>query len=311
MGGVLHGTFTCGRALALILAGSFAAAAQAGPDGGGGNGGGGNGGGNGGGGPGGGNGLPDEVLELTGVVRDFRKDHVDFDVMPPEGYGQYMWNIATLLGADQKPVYIGGGAKVLSQAHDASGRPISWTLYDPNLGDTDAVRDGDDTGSINSAESFAEWFTDVPGTSLSTFTTVSGGIAVGGEFHGMFEINEQQFYPIDDVLFGNEGAEHNSFFTFEITADFVYDQAAGQTLWLITDDDAWIFVEHQLVADLGGINGSSEQWVDMDRLDLTDGGTYRIRIFKADRSDDSSRFHLVTNIPMTSSLPPTILAMFD
>jgi fibro-slime domain-containing protein len=250
------------------------------------------------------------ALELTGIVRDFLPAHTDFDVVPPAGYGQYMWNIATTVDQDGKPVFIGGGSKVLSQAHDVAGRPISWTLYDADLGDTPAVPDTPDTAAITSTQTFAEWFRDVPGTNLSTFVTMSGDVIVGGEFHGMFEINEPQFYPIDGILFGND-ASHNNFFTFEIVAEFMYDASAAQKLYLLSDDDAWVFVENQLVGDLGGINGSTEQWVDMDRLGLTNGEMYRIRVFKADRSDDSSRFHLITNIPMTSVVPQSLLALFD
>lgn len=261
--------------------------------------------------PKGGKGGPHvETLELTGVVRDFEPWHADFDVVPPDGFGQYMWNIDTALGVDGKPVFVGGGYKVLSQAHDFSGRPICWTMCNPDIGDTPAEPDGPDNGSISSAETFDEWFRDIPGVSLSTLATVSGPLRLDGEYAGMYEINEPQFYPIDDMLFGNDG-NHNHFFTFEIIADFVYDESAGYELMLIADDDAWIFVDGDLVADMGGINGSSEQWVALDRLPLTEGETYRLRIFKADRSEASSRFHLVTNIPLTNGVPPTILALYD
>jgi fibro-slime domain-containing protein len=66
-----------------------------------------------------------------------------------------------------------------------------------------------------------------------------------------------------------------------------------------------------MIGDLGGINGSPEQWVDLNRLGLADGETYRIHFFKADRHNASSRLHLITNVPFTSKLPPTILAAFD
>ena len=85
-----------------------------------------------------GNGNADQ-LELTGTVRDFLPSHPDFDLVPPEGYGQYMWNIATALGGQLKPSFVGGGYKVQQQAHDESDRAISWTLYDETLGDTPAV----------------------------------------------------------------------------------------------------------------------------------------------------------------------------
>jgi hypothetical protein len=103
---------------------------------------------------------PADTITLIGVVRDFEPDHPDFDVIPPEGYGHYMWNVATTMNERGRPVYVGGGYKVLSQAHDAQGRPICWTLCDPAAGDTPAERDIADTGTITSAETFNEWFQD-------------------------------------------------------------------------------------------------------------------------------------------------------
>ncbi|MHC4415237.1 MAG: fibro-slime domain-containing protein [Planctomycetota bacterium] len=251
-----------------------------------------------------------ETIELVCVVRDFPPEHVDFDVVPPEGFGQYMWNIATQIGDDAKPVYVGGGYKVLSQAHDAAGRPICWTLYDPDLGDTPAQPDGPDTGSIASAESFAQWFQEIPGVNMSTLVTVIGTMQEDGEYEGMYQINIPQFYPIDGLLLGND-ADHNNFFTLEIAASFAYDASAGYQLMFKSDDDAWVFLDDRLISDLGGINGSAEQWVDIDRLGLVDGQTYRLRFFKADRSDASSRLHLVTNIPLTAVVETTILAAYD
>ncbi|MHC4407028.1 MAG: fibro-slime domain-containing protein [Planctomycetota bacterium] len=260
---------------------------------------------------------PVDTIELTGVVRDFLASHPDFDVVPPEGYGQYMWNVATELGEDGRPVYVGGGFKVLSQAHDARGRPICWTLYDADAGDTPAEPDNPDTGSITSAETFGDWFRDTPGISMSTLLTITGVMVEDGEYAGMYEVNIPQFYPIDGMLFGNDPDEHNNFFTFQLGAQFVHDTAAGYQLMFKSDDDAYVFLEGPLfadgllIADLGGINGSPEQWIDLNRLGLVDGETYRVHFYKSDRNDASSRLHLVTNVPFKSQVPPTILAAFD
>ena len=249
-------------------------------------------------------------IKLTGVVRDFEPDHPDFDVTPPEGFGQYMWNIAPHAGNRSKPVFVGGGYKVRSQAHDTDGRPICWTLCNPDIGDTPAVPGVPDSGSITSKETFKQWFRDIPGENLSTLVTVVGTLVEDGEYAGMYEVNIPRFYPIDGMLFGND-ADHNNFFTIEFVAEFVYDASADYTLMFRSDDDAWVFLDDQLVADLGGVNGSAEQWIHLDRLDLVDGQTYRVRFYKADRSSASSRFHLVTNIPLTTAFVPTLLAAWD
>jgi fibro-slime domain-containing protein len=261
---------------------------------------------------------PDDTIALIGVVRDFRSCHPDFDVVPPDGYGHYMWNIATSMNEDNRPVYVGGGYKVLTQAHDTVGRPICWTLYNPADGDTPAEPDGPDTGSITSAETFDQWFKDGCGVNMSTLVTLTGVMQEDGEYEGLYEVNIPQFYPIDDQLFGNEGDDHNYFFTFTIVAEFQQDVSKNYILMFKSDDDAYVFITGpgipqggRLIADLGGINGSPEQWVQLNRLGLNNDETYQIYFFKANRNDASSRLHLVTNVPFTSQAPTTILAAFD
>jgi fibro-slime domain-containing protein len=261
---------------------------------------------------------PADTITLIGVVRDFEPDHPDFDVTPPEGYGHYMWNVATTMNDRGRPVYVGGGYKVFSQAHDAQGRPICWTLCDPGAGDTPAERDVADTGTITSAETFDEWFRDIIGVNRSRLVMLTGVMQEDGEYEGLYEVNIPQFYPIDGMLFGNDSDEHNNFFTFTIAAEFSHDTSAGYVLMFKSDDDAYIFLQGpglpeggRMIGDLGGINGSPEQWVDLNRLGLEDGRTYDITFFKADRSSASSRLHLLTNVPFTSQMPPTILAAFD
>ncbi len=253
---------------------------------------------------------PNPSIELTGVVRDFLIDHPDFDIVPPEGYGHYMWNVATNLGPDMKPVYVGGGYKVELDCMDDNDRPICWTLYNPDLGDTPAIPGNADTGQITSGETFNQWFRDIPGVNLSTLLTVTGALVDDGEYAGMFEINIPQFYPIDGLLFGNEYEEHNHNFTFEIVAEFVHDSSADYEIMFKSDDDVFVFLDRRMIADLGGVKGSPEQWVELNRLGLVDGETYRLSFFKTDRSG-VSRFHLVTNIPLTSVIDGDITGAFD
>ncbi len=253
--------------------------------------------------------LPPYV-EVTGIVRDFYPAHPDFNVVPNEGWGAYMWNIDPVLGVDGKPIYLGGGFKVASHATDLTLRQISWTLYDAALLDTPAVKGNPDTGAITSAITFATWFRDIPGINLSTAYTVTATLKTDGIYAGMYECNIAHFFPIDGLLFGNDFTGRNNFFTFEIVTEFTYDASANQQIMYKSDDDMWVFLNGQLVADLGGLNGSPEQWVDLDRLGLVDGQTYPIHMFAANRTGDV-KFHLVTNLVIGNAPPLTISAAFD
>ncbi|MHC4716622.1 MAG: hypothetical protein ACYS5V_06610, partial [Planctomycetota bacterium] len=72
--------------------------------------------------------APDSI-DLSGTVRDFGKDHVDFDVNPVDGNGHHAGNIGLTLGADGRPAFVGGGFKVASQWRNSGSEPIAPHLY--------------------------------------------------------------------------------------------------------------------------------------------------------------------------------------
>jgi fibro-slime domain-containing protein len=61
-----------------------------------------------------------------------------------------------------------------------------------------------------------------------------------------------------------------------------------------------VFIDGRLVMDLGGVAGGARQYVQVDRLGLTDGQRYPLHLFYAQRRDDVSVFRLRTNIELTS-----------
>ncbi len=162
------------------------------------------------------------------------------------------------------------------------------------------------TGGIDSADSFGEWYRDILGTNLSTYhpiTLINNG-------SGVYEYLDNDFHPIDGMLLGNEGDPNNNYFTFVIDAKFTYQACAGQFFQFRGADDAWLFVDGKLAIDLGGVLPLMDQHVDMDRLELTDGQTYRFIFFFAHRQPGQAVFDMQTNMLLDSSVP-TISAVFD
>ena len=110
------------------------------------------------------------------------------------------------------------------------------------------------------------------------------------------------FFPIEDQLFGNPGGrpDRNFHFTVEMHMDFEYDADGDQFFKFTGDDDVWVFVNGELVIDLGGVHAAHDQYVDLNRLGLADGETYQLDFFFAERHRTQSNFRITTNLPLES-----------
>ena len=169
---------------------------------------------------------------------------------------------------------------------------------------------GDESdGGVSSASSFAQWFADNPGHNFSMRHT----IALAQNDQGFWEYDTADFTPVDGEGFGNEGAPHNRNFTYEIDATFTYDACAGQMIEFEGSDDFWVFVNDELAMDLGGTEAGTSQTLEVDRLGLTDGETYSLKLFYAHRASASAPFRLRSNIMMhtTRDIITTSSGLFD
>jgi fibro-slime domain-containing protein len=263
------------------------------------------------------------VLQLTGVVRDFRErtdpaGHPDFEKKPGPGFAIYSGNVAPMLGEDGKPAWTGGGFKVTTQWKDSMNRPICYLLFDPSKGDVAGTVGVSDSGGVTSADSFDQWFRDVPGMNLSLPLTLT----MVKQDNGSFVFDDKLdpyfaglggFFPIEGQLFGNPGGtpDRNFHFTFELHTQFMYDAAGDYVFQFIGDDDVWVFINNQLVIDLGGVHSAKSQYVDLDRLGLQHGMVYTLDFFFAERHRTQSNFRIETNLPLEEIELPTTTAAFD
>ena len=77
------------------------------------------------------------------------------------------------------------------------------------------------------------------------------------------------------------------------------------------DDDVFVYINGQLVIDLGGVHGAIEQVVELNRLNLTDGETYDLKFFFAERHRTQSNFKITTNLQLQTVELPTVSCAFD
>ncbi len=262
----------------------------------------------------------DETLEISGIVRDFRErtidgGHPDFELIPIEGYRLYTGNVADSLDDNGKPVFTGDGVALKKSWQDARGRKICPCVAKrhPLAGDKTGKVVKPGRGAIQSAKSFSLWFSDQDGINLSaplsiTMVRRKDGAWVFDDEMDLIYAARGGFFPIDRKLFGNsaraEGvADHNFHFTVELHATFTWTAGADRFLEVLADDDLWVFINDQLVIDLGGVHRAKSQFVDLERLGLTDGATCRLDFFYADRHRMHAKLGIVTNVRDLRSAP--------
>jgi fibro-slime domain-containing protein len=194
-------------------------------------------------------------------LRDFNASHPDFEGAVADDRGF----VNSTLGADNKPVYIGG------------------------LG----------TVTTSGAANFNQWYNDVAGVNLSTpYDLVLADM--GG---GIYQYANPSFFPIDNQFLGNEGRIHNYHFTLELHSQFTYQP--GQTFSFAGDDDVFVFINDQLVIDLGGVHGVETAAVSLDTLSLTAGQDYAFDLFFAERHTTQSNFTMETSLLFEQPTIPT------
>jgi fibro-slime domain-containing protein len=199
---------------------------------------------------------------ILAVIRDFQADRMNFENPALSNRStDDRGIIETTLGADQKPVYAHTGTTTVT------------------------IRDG---------AAFDTFFHNVPGTNQAfvfyVYFAPNGAVS---------SFSSTAFFPLDGLGFGNDGNDdqrmpHNFHFTTEIHTTFQYQ--GGETFSFSGDDDVWVFINNQLVIDIGGVHRAENASVNLDMLGLTQGKVYPFDMFQTERHTTESNFRADTNL---------------
>jgi fibro-slime domain-containing protein len=264
-----------------------------------------------------------ETLSLGAVIRDFRPSgaaggHPDFESFRGS---TTVGLVKDRLDADGKPVAASlRGRTITTEFKDAAGRAINPSLFGLKPGDVAGVlAAGPSTNGLTSADQFVRWYRDVAGVNSSVLVPLTLTRTPGTNQYVFDSAVDEPyksrggFFPIDRQLFGDYSSSgHNFHFTTEISATFVFERGKGQVFKFTGDDDVWVFIDNQLVIDLGGLHSKREQFLDLDRLSwLQNGESYSFRIFHAERRTTQSNFRMETTLKLSPLTPPPTSAIYD
>lgn len=118
--------------------------------------------------------------------------------------------------------------------------------------------------------------------------------------------NAQSEYGLYNYLpISDDGNDHNSFFGMQYAVEFTLtkDYVGPLEYYFFGDDDMWVFLDNQLVCDIGGVHSSVGEYVDLwDYLGKETEGKHTLTFFYTERGASGSTCYMNFTLPSVSGI---------
>ena len=126
-----------------------------------------------------------------------------------------------------------------------------------------------------------------------------------GSFQGYTENNTYSWANLAaDFPVSDDGRAHNWFFgmNFSLSFSLTADYEGPLEYYFFGDDDLWVFLDNQLICDIGGVHSSIGEYVNLrDYLPAGSSGQHTLSFFYTERGASGSTCYMSFTLPSVSS----------
>ncbi len=150
-------------------------------------------------------------------------------------------------------------------------------------------------GAITSQAWFQTWFN----SSMQSRADSRSMVMAWSKETSSWRFKSADFRPIDGALYGaGTPAARNGTYTVLVDASFDFAECSELFFELAADGDAWVFIDGQLILDMGGVQDGDRQLLELDRLELDPKVGHRLLLCFAHRTDEAADFEIHTNLDL-------------